>query len=330
MRQRFSLVSPLIVALLMVGCGGGTGPASNSSSTGNTPSLTAGSSSLNFGSVAVGSSKTITLTVTNPATSGTVNVSNVAVTGTGFSLSSAPSVPFSVAPGQTVSASIAFAPKSAGSATGSLTVTSDASDGSLSIPLLGTGTSTTSAQLSVSPATLSFGSVAIGSTQTATGTLSASGASVTVSTVDQTGQGYALSGITFPVTIAAGNSVSYTVTFAPTVAGSATGSLSFASNAANSPTSESLSGTGTGSSTQHSVALSWQASTSTVAGYNVYRGTVSGGPYTRLNSSLDSATSYTDSTVQSGTTYYYVATSVDSSDDESGYSNQISATIPTP
>lgn len=325
MRQRFSLIPLLIAASLLAGCGGGTGPANNSSGNG-TPSLTAGSSSLDFGSVAVGSSKNLSLTVTNPATNGTVNVSKVAVTGTGFSINSVPAVPFSVAPGQSVTATLSFAPTTAGAASGSLTVTSDATDSSLSVPLTGTGTSGTA--LSVSPSTLSFGSIAIGSNKSSTGTLSASGGSVTISTMDQTGQGYTVSGISFPVTIASGKSVTFSVTFAPTTSGSTPGSLSFVSNASNSPTVQNLTGTGTGGSTQHTVALSWQASTSTVAGYNVYRGTVSGGPYARLNSSLDTATTYSDPNVQSGTTYYYVATSVDSSNNESSYSNEISAAIP--
>ena len=74
--------------------------------------------------------------------------------------------------------------------------------------------------------------------------------------------------------------------------------------------------------------ISWTASTSTVTGYNTYSSTVSGGPYTKLNSSEDTSTSYTDSTVQAGKTYFYVVTSVDSSNVESAYSSEISATIP--
>jgi fibronectin type 3 domain-containing protein len=65
-----------------------------------------------------------------------------------------------------------------------------------------------------------------------------------------------------------------------------------------------------------------------VAGYRVYRGTVSGGPYTLLNGSLVTVATYTDTTVVSGQTYYYVTTAVDSSSNESVYSNEISATIP--
>jgi hypothetical protein len=79
----------------------------------------------------------------------------------------------------------------------------------------------------------------------------------------------------------------------------------------------------------HSVALAWIASTtSTVVGYNVYRSTVSGTGYAKINSAFDSALTYTDSTVQNGTTYYYVTTAVDSSGNESLYSNETQAFIP--
>jgi hypothetical protein len=80
----------------------------------------------------------------------------------------------------------------------------------------------------------------------------------------------------------------------------------------------------------HSVGLEWIDSTSPVIGYNVYRGTATGGPYTVLNSSLVTATQFQDSNVESGQTYYYVVTAVDSNEVESMYSNQASATIPTP
>jgi len=76
------------------------------------------------------------------------------------------------------------------------------------------------------------------------------------------------------------------------------------------------------------VALSWIASTSAITGYNVYRSTVSGSGFTKLNSSLVAGLSYSDSNVSSGATYFYVATSVDSGGDESLNSNQVSAAIP--
>jgi hypothetical protein len=81
----------------------------------------------------------------------------------------------------------------------------------------------------------------------------------------------------------------------------------------------------------HSSTLNWVASTSSnVTGYNIYRGTASGGPYTRVNSTLVAAVTYTDGTVQAGQTYFYVVTAVDSNSNESAYSNQAQATIPTP
>ncbi len=79
---------------------------------------------------------------------------------------------------------------------------------------------------------------------------------------------------------------------------------------------------------QHSVALTWSASPSTVAGYNVYRTTTTGQNYVKINPSLVPALDYTDSTVQSSTTYYYVTTAVDSSGNESAYSNEAPAPIP--
>jgi len=80
---------------------------------------------------------------------------------------------------------------------------------------------------------------------------------------------------------------------------------------------------------QHTVTLTWTASTSTVSGYNVYRATVSGGPYTQINTALDAATDYVDNTVLSGQTYYYVTTAVSTTGIESAYSNQVAAIVPS-
>jgi Concanavalin A-like lectin/glucanases superfamily len=78
----------------------------------------------------------------------------------------------------------------------------------------------------------------------------------------------------------------------------------------------------------HWVGLSWTASTSQVVGYNAYRSTTSNGTYTKLNSALVTSTTYSDQNVQSGSTYYYVTTAVDSQGNESVYSNQAVATVP--
>ncbi len=78
----------------------------------------------------------------------------------------------------------------------------------------------------------------------------------------------------------------------------------------------------------HSVNLSWTDSTSSLAGFNVYRSTQTTGPFAKITPSLDTATVYTDSTVQSGQTYYYATTAVDSSGVESSYSNIAQAVVP--
>jgi len=183
-------------------------------------------------------------------------------------------------------------------------------------------------QLSVAPTTVAFGNVAVGSSATKTGSLTAGTSNVTVSTVDESGEGYSLSGITFPVTVLAGQSVPFTVMFAPQTAGSSPGSLAFVSDASDTP-SATLSGSGTQASS-HTVSLSWDASsTPSVVGYNIYRGTVPGGPYsTKLTSSPQNQTSFVDDTAKSSSTYYYVATAVDSDLAESTYSNQAKAVIP--
>jgi fibronectin type 3 domain-containing protein len=131
----------------------------------------------------------------------------------------------------------------------------------------------------------------------------------------------------FPLTIPAGQEVLVNVTFKPQSSGGKSAKLSFASNATNSPASEALAGTGTSNAAPY-VSLSWKASTSRVAGYNVYRSTSLNGSYTRLNSSLGAGTSYMDATIASGATYYYATTAVNSAGEESGYSNRVQVVVP--
>ena len=80
----------------------------------------------------------------------------------------------------------------------------------------------------------------------------------------------------------------------------------------------------------HTVSLNWTASTTPSVNYNVYRSGTSGGPYTKLTASPVSATSYIDSAVLAGQTYYYVTTAVASGNTESAYSNEAPAAIPFP
>src|SRR5207248_926377 len=151
-----------------------------------------------------------------------------------------------------------------------------------------------------------FGNVNLGSSKNMTETIQATNSDVTISSAAWNGAGYSVSGITFPVTVKAGTSKTFTVSFVPQSAGAVTGRLSLTSDAANSPSKSAFDGTGVQVAQQHTVSLNWAASTSTVAVYNVYRGTQSGGPYARVNSALRTATNYADNPVQSGLVYFYV------------------------
>ncbi len=304
--------------VLLSGAGTSLSPAST------TPGqLVANPSSLSFGSVQVTNTKTLSEAVTNTGGS-SVTLSQATVAGTGFSISGL-NLPLTLAVGQSVTFTATFAPLSGGSASGSISISSNASNSTMTIPLAGSGTA--QGQLAVTPASTDFGSVTVGTSKTQVGTLSASGSSVSVSSATVTSAEFSLSGITFPLTIAAGQSVPFTLMFTPQTSGSASAMGSFTSNASNSA-AETLTGTGA-APPQHSVNLSWNE-TSTVVGYNVYRGSQSGGPYTKINSALDASATYTDSSVQAGQIYYYVTTAVDSVGAESGYSNQIQAPVPSP
>jgi Abnormal spindle-like microcephaly-assoc'd, ASPM-SPD-2-Hydin len=287
--------------------------------------LSANPTSLNFGSVQVGSNQSQYESFANTG-GASVFITQATVSGSGFSISGL-NLPQNLNSGASITFTVTFAPTSAGSATGSISAVSNASDPNLSISLSGIATS--QGQLTASPATGSFGNVVVGTSQSQTGTLSASGASVTVSSASSNSSEFTVSGMAFPLTLAPGQNATYMVTFTPQLTGTASASVTFASNASNSSATESLTGTGN-APPQHSVALSWSASTSVVSGYNVYRSSQSGGPYARMNSALEPATTYTDSTVQAGQTYFYVTTAVDPVGTESAYSSQVQAVIPTP
>jgi len=286
-------------------------------------SLVPNPSSVSFGNVQVGSSKNVSETIANSGNS-SISISQAVASGTGFSISGL-TTPATLSAGQSLTFTVTFAPKSAGSPSGNVAITSTASNPTLNIPL--SATAGASGTLSASPATLSFGTVTVGSTKNLTGSVTAAGSAVTISGAGSNSSEFTLSGLTLPLTLSAGQTANYTVTFAPQSSGTASGTLSFTSNASNGPT-EALNGTGQAAS-QHSVRLGWTASTSTVIGYNVYRGTVSGGPYSLVNSS-DPNVSYSDATVQAGQTYFYVVTAVDSQGTESVYSNQAQAIVPSP
>lgn len=293
-----------------------------------TPQISVTPTSIAFGDVTTGSNSSAPLTLRNTGTAD-LSITAVTATGAGYSVNGF-ILPLTLAPNATAVGNVVFAPTVAGAVSGTVAVTSNSATPASPVSLTGTGVAPLTYLLGASPTSLSFGNVLVGASASLNVTLRNNGTgSVSVTAANVTGTGYSVSG-TFPVTIAAGATRTVSVTFAPQLSGAANGSVAFVSNATNSPATVSATGNGQ-APLPHFVDLSWTASTSTsVIGYKVYRATSTSGPFISLNASPVSATTYTDSTVTSGTTYYYVVRSVDTSNVESADSNQAPAVVPSP
>jgi hypothetical protein len=194
-----------------------------------------------------------------------------------------------------------------------------------------------SATLSVAPATsillnpnvsnLNFGNVNVSSSGSQNVTLTNAGNSnVTISQVMVSGAGFNAGGAAGLI-LSPGQTTVVNATFTPSTTGAASGTVIISSNATNSPATIGLTGTGV-TPLAHSVSLSWTDGDTGVIGYNTYVASVSGGPYLKLTSTPTAGTSYVDSSVQSGRTYYYVITALDSTNQESTYSSEIAAIVP--
>jgi hypothetical protein len=290
------------------------------------PQLSLQPGSVAFGNVPVGSTNTQTMTISNPG-SAALNISQSSLSGAGFSITGL-TVPLNVAPGAMNSFTLSYTPAGAGTVSGTLRLVSNAPGSPANFVLSGSGVAQTS-QLSASPASLSFASTAVGSSSPSqTVTLSNTGnAAVTISKLNFSGAPFSIAGLSLPLNLAAGQITNFSVLFTPLTAGTLSGSASVVSTATNSPTTITLSGLAT-QAASHSVSLTWTDASTNLAGFNVYRGTTTGGPYNKITPSLVPNPAYTDSGVQAGSTYYYVTTAVDTTGAESSYSNESAAAIP--
>ena len=289
---------------------------------GTQPTMSATPSSVTFGSVVDGTNNSQTITLKNTGTANLV-ISSESVTGTGFSVSGF--VAQTLAPNATMAFNAVFAPASSGSVSGSVSVSTNAPGSPTVIGLSGSGAAATFI-LGANPTTLNFGSVNLDNSSSLGVTLTNNGNSnITISGISGATGAFSTNSLSGTI-LAPTQSTTLNVAFAPTASGTVSGTIIVASNATTAP---SISVSGTGATPAPSVSLSWSASSSSdIVGYNVYRGTVSGGPYTKLTPSPISSLLETDSSVSSGQTYYYVVTSVDSSNNESPDSNQAVAVIP--
>src|SRR5277367_3538565 len=228
-----SIVSNAPSSPLLIGLSG--------SGTASQPQLTINPASITFGSVAVGSTASQTVTLTNPGNAA-LTVTQAVPSGTGFSMSDA-TLPLTINAGSSASFTAKFSPPAVGSDTGGISIVSNAPGSPATIALSGTGIA---GQLGASPSSVNFGSVAVGSNGSQSITLTNSGsASVTISQATTSGTGFSISGLSTPLALGAGLSTTFSAQFAPTSAGSPSGSISIVSNGLNSPTTISLSGIGT-------------------------------------------------------------------------------------
>ncbi len=275
-----------------------------------TPQLVCEPTSIHFGNVVVGQTESLLVTVTNNGKT-SVTVSSVTASSE-FSISNL-GLPLTLPAGQSLEVSVMFTPTLTGWKGGTVVIASNASNPSLDLGVQGSGVS--SEGVTASPASVSFGQVTIGASSTVPVVLTNDRSwKVTLTALQTTGSGFSVSGPALPYTLSKGQSVTVNVKFAPQAAGTEGGSLSVSG-----PETAAIPLTGTGAAMQYSVNLSWNYS-SDATGYNVYRGTSQNGKYSKINAALDANTAYTDSTVLSGQTYYYAATSVNSSGQESALS----------
>ena len=224
--------SPSLIAL--------SGSGTTAAALGATPSSVA------FGSVAVGSTATETVHLENTG-SEAATISKMAFSGTGVSVSGL-TVPMSLASGQTVNLTVTYKPVSPGTLTGTVSITSNATDASMVIGINATATSST---LAATPSAVSFGNVVVGSDTTQTIRLQNIGTSqVTISSITPSVAGVGISGVTLPASLAPGTSATVTAAYKPTGAGSVSGKITVTSSAVGSPTIIGLSATAAAASIQ--------------------------------------------------------------------------------
>ena len=197
--------------------------------------LSLGPATLAFGSVRVGQSATLSATLGNTG-GATGAVSVLGVTGTDFALGGgAPATPVAVPPGGSVTVPVTYGPTAVGNGIGSLTATTDdPNHPTLTVALTGNGVQS---HIGVTPVAVDFGVLNLGSSATRSVTITNDGgASLVVTAVTLTAGaelGLAAGNPAVPFALAAGQSATITVQYAPTDIGADAGTLDIGSDAPN-------------------------------------------------------------------------------------------------
>ena len=198
---------------------------------------------VSFGKVGVGKQTTQVIAVANTG-SMPVSITQATVSNPQFSLTGV-TLPLSIATGQAGNFTVAVTPTAAGTLSGTMTVLGSAGAAAEVISLSATAVAA-APQISLSSSPVEFGTVKVGATGNQNLLISNNGnADLTISVISVGGAPFGVSGITTPKTVPAGQAVSAALTFQPTTAGAASGTLFIASNDPDNPAiSVTLTGTG--------------------------------------------------------------------------------------
>jgi hypothetical protein len=319
------------LTIILSGCA--SAPAEKSSTEPSAARISVVPSAIDFKSVVVGQKNSQTVKITNTGDD-PIDLNTLRVSGTGFTLSS-PKTPFNVSAGNSVSLSVAFSPSNASAATGALVISSSDLETPVRVPLSGSGEKA-APELQISPASISFGSRALNSSTFQSVTLTNTGnVGLKLSSISLGHAAFSVTGLASGISLSPDQKLAFQVWFRPSAAGNSSASLTVNSASLSAPVKLAISGSATTSSSgapsttpSHAVSLDWNASTSSVAGYHIYRGGASGGPYNRISGSIVGSLTYKDTGVESGDRYYYVVTAVESDGSESAYSNEVAVEIP--
>jgi Abnormal spindle-like microcephaly-assoc'd, ASPM-SPD-2-Hydin len=317
-----ALVPVCILAVSVTGCGAPAIP-----SVGN---LVLSPTSVSFGSVQVGQTAAATLSLGNNG-SASIQISQIQFSSPDFSLSGPAALPITLAVGESYILTLKFAPSAPGAASGSMSLATSGLSAPATVSLSGTGEAKPATPgLRLQPASVSFGDVQIGTTAAQSVTVISSGtAALTISGVSATSRGFSASGLTLPASLNPGQTADPIISFNPTVAGTATGSVTLVTNATSGSATVPLSAAGV--KTLYEVDLTWEqpaSSSDPPVGYEIFRAVNGSAVYTLLNSTIDPSTAYTDTTAQNGATYSYYVESVDNEGNQSAPSTIFSVTIP--
>jgi hypothetical protein len=191
--SRGAVNSLVLVSLFwIISCGANHGRLTTSAS--RAPAnLTINANGLDFGSVAIGSSKSSAITLSNSsaAVGRNVLVNKILSSGMGFTFKPR-AIPIALSVGQSLSLTVTFTPRSAGTNTGQLSVSIQGGRPPVLVPLTGVGVGF--GQLGANPLKINFGTVAIGASKNQNGFITAGAKDVRISSASWIGQGYSISG----------------------------------------------------------------------------------------------------------------------------------------